>query len=187
MTGQDQIAYPRRAVVDTCVILNVALGEKDSLPSECLPRSKRLLADAIEQKELELFIPTMALIELISDHAINTQSGLTRSESRRAKRMLLDWCEQCGLPAVDLTAEAVEWFRQTSALQKLRPGDAAVLASAKYVNAEIVYTWDKRFIKVVEKANADIPLGITACPPPEIPKIMREMTLFDDLVPEPDL
>lgn len=187
MTGQDQIAYPRRAVVDTCVILNVALGEKDSLPSECLPRSKRLLADAIERKELELFIPTMALIELISDHAVNTQNCLTRSESRRAKHMLLNWYGQCGLPAVDLTVDAVEWFRHTPAVQKLRPGDAAVLASAKYVNAEIVYTWDKKFIEAVEKANADVPLGIIACPPPEIPEIIHEMTLFDDLVPEPDL
>lgn len=75
MTDQEQTCYPHRAVVDTCVIVNVALGKKDNLPPEYLARSRKLLDDAIVQKRLELFIPTMTLIELASEHEINSRQA----------------------------------------------------------------------------------------------------------------
>ena len=173
--GQEQAGYPRRAVVDTCVIINAAVGEKDNQPPEHLSRSKKLLDDALKHR-LELFIPTMSLMELVSGHEVNTWQEVPGSKLRRCKNLLLDWCEHCSLPAVDLTLDAVEWFRQTPAVHGLRPGDAAVLASAKYVDAEVVYTWDTGFIKTVAKANTKEPLGITVCEPPEIDQPLE--TLF---------
>lgn len=183
MTDQEQTCYPHRAVVDTCVIVNVALGKKDNLPPEYLARSRKLLDDAIVQKRLELFIPTMTLIELASEHEINSRQGVSGADMRRCKKLLLDWCERCDLPAVDLTVEAVEWFRQTPEIRRLRPGDAAVLASAKYAGAEVVYTWDTGFIKAVEDANVGDSLGINVCKPPVIPEPSAsqeaEYALFD--------
>lgn len=168
MIGEEQTGYPCRAVVDTCVIINAALGEKDNQPPEHLPRSQKLLDDAIYGHKLKLFIPTMTLMELVSGHEINTWRGVPGNKLRRYKKLLLDWCEHCSLPAVDLTLEAVEWFRQTPAVHELRPGDAAVLASAKFAGAEVVYTWDDKFIKTVVDANKKEPLGITVCEPPKI-------------------
>lgn len=39
--------YPERAVVDTNVIVNVALGKDDTTDPSFLPRSERLLNDGI--------------------------------------------------------------------------------------------------------------------------------------------
>lgn len=46
---------------------------------------------------------------------------------------------------------------------------AAVLASAKFAGASVVYSWDARFAEAVEKANSIAPLGITVEEPPELP------------------
>lgn len=177
MTEHNQVSYPSRAVVDTCVIVNVALGEKDTLPPEYLSRSKKLLDDGM-RGELKLLIPSMALIELCSEHEVSSnRSGVPREEMRRRKNLLLDWCERCDLPTVDLTVDAAEWFRHSSGVQKLRPGDAAILASAYYAHAEVVYTWDERFIKTVMAANKNTPLGVKACNPPSLPE--PEFDLFN--------
>ena len=160
--------YPRRAIVDTCVMLNVALGEHDKLPKECLERSRRLLEDAALGK-LQLLVPTMSLFELCSDHELNSNSnGVKASRIRYLKRTILEWTNQCGLPTVDVTVEAAEWFKDNEAIHRLRPADAAILSCAYFANAQAVYTWDKKFIQVVNEANAKQDLGITVCEPPVI-------------------
>lgn len=171
--------YPKRAVVDTNVIVNVALGSEDSTDSSYLPRSMRLLNDGIAG-ELELLLPSMVMIELSSDFIVRSgKVGQTRNQERRHKHMLLDWCRNSELMMVDLTADAAAWFCDTPAVQGLRPGDAAVLASAQYAHASHIYTWDNKFITLVAKAREEGALNIIACNPPELPPSQGELELSD--------
>lgn len=102
--------YPKRAVVDTNVIVNVALGAEDTTDPVYLPRSKRLLNDGIAG-ELELLLPSMVMIELSCNHIVRSgKSGQSQSQERRHKKMLLEWCRNSNLTMVDLTADAAGWF-----------------------------------------------------------------------------
>ena len=161
--------YPKRAVVDTNVIMNVALGAEDTTDPSYLPRSKRLLNDGIAGK-LELLLPSMVMIELSSSFTVRSgQSGQSRSQERSRKKKLLDWCRDCELLMIDLTADAAGWFSETPALHDLRPGDAAIIASAQYARASHVYTWDSKLISTVCKAREQGQTDIIACNPPELP------------------
>ncbi|MCI1714153.1 type II toxin-antitoxin system VapC family toxin [Bifidobacterium tibiigranuli] len=172
--------YPKRAVVDTNVIVNVALGAEDTTDPVYLPRSKRLLNDGIAG-ELELLLPSMVMIELSCNHIVRSgKSGQSQSQERRHKKMLLEWCRNSNLTMVDLTADAAGWFSETIAVQNLRPGDAAVLASAKYAHATHVYTWDKGFIDTVEHTRGQGHTDIVACNPPELPPTQGELELVKD-------
>ena len=87
--------YPERAVVDTNVIVNVALGKDDTTDPSFLPRSERLLNDGIAG-ELELLLPSMVMIELSCNFVIRSgQSGQTRSRARDHKQRLIKWCYDC--------------------------------------------------------------------------------------------
>lgn len=180
MNGSDTSQnYPKRAVVDTNVIVNVALGVADTTDPSYLPRSKRLLNDGIAGK-LELLLPSMVMIELSSNFIVRSgRAGQSRSEERRHKRQLLQWCRDSDLFMVDLTADAAGWFSETPAVQDLRPGDAAILASAHYAHATHVYTWDDKFIATVRKARESGQTDIVACNPPELPPVQGELGLAD--------
>lgn len=169
--------YPERAVVDTNVIVNVALGKDDTTDPSFLPRSERLLNDGIAG-ELELLLPSMVMIELSCNFVIRSgQSGQTRSRARDHKQRLIKWCYDCELPMVDLTADAAGWFSETPAVQNLRPGDAAILASARYAHATHVYTWDDKFIRTVQQAREQGQTDIIACNPPMLPPTQGELEL----------
>ncbi|KAB7790343.1 type II toxin-antitoxin system VapC family toxin [Bifidobacterium leontopitheci] len=171
--------YPKRAVVDTNVIVNVALGPEDTTDPSYLLRSKRLLNDGIAGK-LELLLPSIVMIELSSNLIVRSgKSGQSRSQEHRHKKQLLAWCRDSELLMVDLTADAASWFSETPALQDLRPGDAAVLASAKYAHASHVYTWDKGLINTVRKAREQGQTDIIACNPPELPPEQGELELTE--------
>ena len=87
--------YPERAVVDTNVIVNVALGKDDTTDPSFLTRSERLLNDGIAG-ELELLLPSMVMIELSCNFVIRSgQSGQTRSRARDHKQRLIKWCYDC--------------------------------------------------------------------------------------------
>ena len=120
----------------------------------------------------------MVLIELSSNSIVRSgKSGQTRSQEHRSKSRLLAWCHDCELPMVDLTADAAGWFSETSALQDLRAGDAAVLASAWYAHASHIYTWDRKFIVVVEEAREQGHIDIIACNPPALPPEQGKLEL----------
>lgn len=165
--------YPKRAVVDTNVILNVALGEMDNLPAENLERSKGLLDDGI-RGNLQLFLPSICLIELSSDHLIHCLGNPKGKDFRKMKSKVIEWCEDSTLPFADLTLPAAQWYHEKPRVQCIRPMDAAILATAKYCNSSVVYTWDKPFIKYAGKANETEPLGITVSEPPERPLVLLE-------------
>lgn len=168
MDKENGLVYPKRAVVDTNVILNIAIGEKDNLPEDCLERSKKLIDDAIAGK-FELMLPSICLIELSSDHLIRAQGNPIPQDFKKMKRQVVEWCDNSDLPFVDLTMGAALWYHDTPSIQCVRPMDAAILAAARFANATTVYTWDDKFIKFVEQANAVETLGVTAENPPKRP------------------
>ena len=53
--------------------------------------------------------------------------------------------------------------------RKNGPADAAVLASARFAGASVVYSWDAKFAEQVADANRIDLLGITVEEPPELP------------------
>lgn len=164
------LQYPARALVDTCVLLNIALGQYDS-GVERLPRSKALIDDAIAGK-LELLLPAISLIELSTDHILRAGRNVSKSEFVKMKRLVMDWCMNCGLPIAELTKGAAEWFNENTCVQSIRTADACILSTAHYVGATVVYTWDKEFLKKVNIANASNNTGIKAMEPP-----LRPITL----------
>lgn len=174
MEREDGLRYPARAIVDTNVILNVALGKMDNLPATCLDRSKQLLDDAISG-QFELLLPSIALIELSSDHIIHADGNPTKRQYKEMKHKVMQWCEDSTLDFADLTLPAAEWYHDNTSIQCIRPIDSAILATAKYANATVVYSWDDKFIEFVKKANATASIGISVRHPPECP-----ITLFDE-------
>lgn len=86
---------------------------------------------------------------------------------------------------IDLTASAGIWFlrqndaaalkaigdkyfdfKKSPSVQHLRAGDAAVLASAEYANADVIYTWDRKFMDAVNSVYARGLLSVRAEEPP---------------------
>jgi predicted nucleic acid-binding protein len=169
MDKDNGLNYPKRAVVDTNVILNVALGSLDNLPPENLKRSKKLLDDALGGK-LELLLPTISLIELSSDHLLRSEEkNPSNSMFKRMKKKVMQWCEDSELPFAELPLGAAEWFNETESAQCIFPLDASIVASAIFSHSSVVYTWDDRLIHLVERANRQSPIGITAMNPPVRP------------------
>lgn len=83
---------------------------------------------------------------------------------------IVQWCKDAEFAMIDLTEDAVDWILDHPELREdLRPADAAILASARFAEASVVYSWDAKFAKIVEKANRIAPLGITVEEPPELP------------------
>jgi predicted nucleic acid-binding protein len=169
LTLDDQNHYPARAVVDTCVILNVALGDHDNLSPEKLERSKKLLNDAIAGK-LRLFLPSICLIELSSWNIITSgQKTPDMQENRLKKRRINQWCADSEFVMADLTADGALWYSESPELQNIKAGDSSVLATAKFAHATTIYTWDDKLINAVRRANGINDSGITAVNPPELP------------------
>lgn len=177
MMAEDPIPtpYPRRALVDASILLDVALGRAGAQAPARFQRSRKLLDDAIEG-EFELLLPSSILLELTSqcDGVIGTRPRLNKREAARRKRVV-DWCRASGLSMVDLTADAALWFASDTPFQVLNPGEASVLASARYAHAEVVYTWDDSFIKAVDKADRQAPCGVRVCNPPLLPAVQEDL------------
>ena len=159
--------YPTRAVVDTCVLLNIALGKNDNGKPEWLPRSEKLIDDAIGGR-LKLFMPSVTLVELSTDHILRAGNKIGSKDFRTMKRLAMKWCMSCSLPIAELTSGAAQWFNKTYCVQNIRAADACILATAHYANAQVVYTWDDDFRKKVNAANSRENIGITAEEPPEL-------------------
>ena len=159
--------YPTRAVVDTCVLLNIALGKNDNGDPDWLSRSEQLIDDAINGK-LILFMPSVALVELSTDHILRAGNTIDKNDFRKMKNLAMKWCMNCSLPIADLTRGAAQWFNKTYCVQNIRTADACILATAHYAKAKIIYTWDDEFRKKVNYANNEENIGITAEKPPEL-------------------
>lgn len=85
-------------------------------------------------------------------------------------KSLVQWCKDSELTTIDLTEDAADWILDHPALQEhVRPADAAVLASARFAGASVVYSWDAKFAEQVADANRIDLLGITVEEPPELP------------------
>lgn len=164
MDEQNGLHYPNRAVVDTCVLLNIALGDCDNQPDGRLSRSNGLINDALAGK-LELLLPSTVLIELSTDHVLRSGTNPREHEFRMKKHRVMEWCRNSELEMVDLTSKAAEWYNENSCVQDIRFGDAAILCSAKYCDAQVIYTWDVDFMRRVNQAN----VGVTAKEPPQRP------------------
>lgn len=162
------LRYPDRAVVDTNVILNIALGSSDNLPPSCLQRSKGLVDDALSGK-LMLILPAISLIELSSDHLLRSGLNIPKNEFHRRKRKVMEWCENADLPFADLTMNAAQWYNRTPSVQAIRALDAAILATAKFSRSSTIYTWDDRFIEYIDRAKTQDSIGVTASNPLERP------------------
>lgn len=163
--------YPKRAAVDTCVIINAMLRDNDiKLPKDAWKRSQRLIDDGIGGK-LELMLPVMVMMELATNHNLRSnRDGVKKAVIDECHEHLVQWCKDAEFTAIELTEDAVDWILDHPVLQEhVRPADAAVLASAKFAGASVVYSWDARFAEAVEKANSIAPLGITVEEPPELP------------------
>ena len=157
-----------RAVVDTNVIMNVALGKEDTAPADHLPRSKDLLDRAAE--DVDLLLPSIVIFELSCDVILRGgKPNMGPAVFRGQKNELLDWCANSKLTTIDVTGDAADWYVRHEGLQGLRLGDAAILASAWYAQADHVYTWDKGLIKIANQ-NSDI-LGFTVEEPPQLPSV----------------
>ncbi|MCO6558536.1 MAG: PIN domain-containing protein [Bifidobacterium sp.] len=169
--GENGPRYPERAVVDTCVLLDIALGATDGQANERLPRSNGLVDDALAGK-LELLLPAPALIELSTDHVLRAGINPVEREFRRKKQLVMQWCKNSELMMVDLTGKAAEWFNENRCVQNIRPGDAAILSAAKYCHADAIYTWDTEFMRKVNAANDSGGIGIVALEPPERPIVL---------------
>lgn len=158
-----------RAVVDTNVIMNVALGKEDTAPADYLPRSKDLLDRAAAQ-DVELLLPSIVIFELSCDVILRGgKPNMDPTVFRRQKQALLAWCADSKLTTIDVTGDAANWYVRHEGLQGLRLGDAAILASAWYAQADHLYTWDKGLIKIANQ-NSDI-LGFTVEEPPQLPSV----------------
>lgn len=158
-----------RAVVDTNVIMNVALGKEDTAPADYLPRSKDLL-DRAEAEDVDLLLPSIVIFELSCDVILRGgKPNMDPAVFRGQKNKLLDWCANSRLTTIDVTGDAADWYVRHEGLQGLRLGDAAILASAWYAQADHVYTWDKGLIKIANQ-NSDI-LGFTVEEPPQLPSV----------------
>ena len=158
-----------RAVVDTNVIMNVALGEKDTAPADHLPRSKDLL-DRAAAEDVDLLLPSIVIFELSCNVILlGGKPNMKPSDFRRQKQALLAWCAKSKLTTIDVTGDAANWYVRHEGLQGLRLGDASILASAWYAQADHLYTWDKGLIKIANQ-NSDI-LGFTVEEPPQLPSV----------------
>lgn len=166
MDEENGLHYPSRAVVDTCVLLNIALGSHDSGGPKRLSRSEGLIDDAIGGK-LELLMPSLVLVELSTDHILRAGKSVPLKQFREEKKLAMDWCMNCSLPMAELTKGAAEWFNETSCVQGIRTADACVLATAWYADASVIYTWDEDFRKKVNAADESDGIGIVAEEPPE--------------------
>ncbi|MCT6901052.1 MAG: hypothetical protein M3Z40_08390, partial [Bifidobacterium sp.] len=102
MDEENGLHYPSRAVVDTCVLLNIALGSHDNGGPERLSRSEGLIDDAIGGK-LELSMPSLALVELSTDHILRAGKNVPPKQFREEKKLAMDWCMNCSLPMAELT------------------------------------------------------------------------------------
>lgn len=141
--ASDSTEYPAKAVIDTCVLINLILGERDSINQSIpdrLQRSRKLVDDGLSEK-LRLFLPSMALVELSTEHTL--RSGRQHVPEKAMQKMHGDicrWWTGSNLPTIDLAGDAAQWVHDKPSLHKLRPGDAAILASAYYVGAPVVYS-----------------------------------------------
>lgn len=162
--------YPERAAVDTCVIINATLRDNDKLPKDAWKRSERLIDDGIGGR-LELLLPAMVMMELATHHSVRSnRDGVKKEVMDECHERLVQWCKESEITVVDLTEDAVDWILDHPGLQEhVRPADAAVLASARYAGASVVYSWDRKFAERVKEVNDVDPLGITVEEPPELP------------------
>lgn len=179
--------YPKRAAVDTCVIINATLRDNDiKLPKDAWKRSQRLIDDGIGGK-LELMLPVMVMMELATNHSVRSnRDGVQKAVIDECHERLVQWCKDAEFTTIDLTEDAVDWILGHPALQdKVRPADAAILVSARFAGASVVYSWDAKFAEQVADANRIDPLGITVEEPPELPvpdpvEPDEMLTLFPD-------
>lgn len=162
--------HPKRAAVDTCVIINAMLRDNDKGLPGAWERSVKLLDDGIGGK-LELLLPSMVVVELATNHSMRSKRpGVDPTVMDGVYARIVQWCKDAEFAMIDLTEDAVDWILDHPELREdLRPADAAILASARFAEASVVYSWDAKFAKIVEKANRIAPLGITVEEPPELP------------------
>ncbi len=175
--------YPERAVLDTCVIINAMLRDNDKGLPDAWKRSAKLIDDGIGGK-LELLLPSMVMVELATNHSMRSnRDGVKKSVIDECHERLVQWCKDSELTTIDLTDDAADWILDHPVLQeRIRPADAAVLASARFAGASVVYSWDRQFAVYVAEANDTDPLGITVEEPPrlQVPAGDEQLALFPD-------
>lgn len=144
-----------RVFIDTCLLVNIAIGAATSDERYKLPASRGVM-EAISNNRMRGYMSVITIAELLGNAKIRGKH-IPKPERHRRIKAAQAWLQN--FPITSVEADSTLAFEAGALAQQhqLKGPDALILASSLRVKAKTLYTWDNGLLKINDNiSNIDI-------------------------------
>jgi hypothetical protein len=140
-----------RVFIDTCLLVNLAIGAATSDEQDKLPASRGVI-EAILNKKMCGYMSVITIAELLGNGEIRG-NHISRQERHRRIKTAQAWLQNS--PIISVEADSTLAFEAGKLAQQhqLKGPDALILASSLRIQAKTLYTWDNGLLKINGNIN----------------------------------